>query len=209
MSGARHKVNQLEFVGSIVDGAAGNRTSASFRRKNSHRPVVSALALHADHWLDTRDQLCQTRLNCTFNDERHVLVGSGRFLCNFTHRLPSDENALAGKVVDYLAPLPLADGFMPAHGSTCAVNSRAEGIAFARSHAGQNKRRGAHAAANQYRLADMPKLGRQVRMGRAERACRTLSVNVKIHESAAESVLLHLAGIVRDVIEQLEFGSRE
>ena len=140
MSGARHKVNQLEFVGSLVDGAAGNRTSASFRRKNSHRPVVFCISPSRRLLADTRDQLCQTRLNCTFNDERHVLVGSGRFFCNFTHRLASDENAPAGEVVDYLAPLPLAGGFMPAHGSTCAVNSRAEGIAFARSYAGQNKR---------------------------------------------------------------------
>jgi hypothetical protein len=131
MSGARHKVNQLEFVGSLVDGAAGNRTSASFRRKNSHRPVVSALALHADHWLDTRDQLCQTRLNCTFNDE----------------------------------------------------------------------------ASRPCRLRALPLQFHS--SGRDERACRTLSVKVKIHESAAESVLLHLAGIVRDVIEQLEFGSWE
>jgi hypothetical protein len=37
MSGARHKVNQLEFVGSLADGAAGSRTLASLRRKNSHK----------------------------------------------------------------------------------------------------------------------------------------------------------------------------
>ena len=58
-------------------------------------------------------------------------------------------------------------------------------------------------------LADVLKLSRQLGMGRAESACRTFSVNVKVHGSAAKRVLLRLAGIVGDVVEQLEFGFRK
>ena len=91
MSGARHKVNQLEHLSAalLVSGDRHAKTGI----------FLFSLTLNADHRFDTGDQLCQTRLNGTFHDERHVLIRSGRFLCDFTHRLASDENAPAGELV--------------------------------------------------------------------------------------------------------------
>ena len=201
MSGARHKVNQLKYLSAalLISGS----------RRAKMRIFLFFLALDADHRLDAGDQLCQTRLNGTFHHERDVLIRAGCLLCDFTHRFAADENAPAEEFVDYQAPLPLTGGLMPAHGATGTVNSRAECIAFVGFDASENKRGGAHAAANQYRLTDVLKLSGQVRMGRAESSRGTFSVNVKVHEAAAQCVLLRLAGIMRDVVEQLEFGFRE
>ena len=71
MCGARHKVNQLAHFIRSGAGLGGAEKLASF---------FVFLTLNADQWLDAGDQLCQTRLDGTLDDERHVLVRSGRLL---------------------------------------------------------------------------------------------------------------------------------
>ncbi len=68
--------------------------------------------------------------------------------------------------------------------------------------AGQHPRSGAHAAADQHRLAGLCVFGRQFGMSRPEGACRALAMDEEPPRPSVDDMRFLLAGIVRDVIEQ-------
>ena len=73
--------------------------------------------------------------------------------------------------------------------------------------ADQDVGRGAHAAADQHRLAGRAQRARQVRMLRPERPRRALAMHVQLAQPAVDDVPLDLAGVVRHVVEQRELRS--
>ena len=83
-----------------------------------------------------------------------VLVGARRLLGDAAHRGAADEDASLGKIVDDLASAPLLERGMARQRPAGAVAGRRERLVFSRRLADQNVRAGAHAAADEHRLAD-------------------------------------------------------
>src|SRR5262249_59993466 len=110
-------------------------------------------SLHTDHRLEPRDLARKSRFIGRVNHCADILISARRLFGHAAHRGAANDDSAAGQVIDHLPAFPLLQRLMAAHRAARAVARRAEGtlLTFARS--GQDVRRRAHRATDQYRLA--------------------------------------------------------
>src|SRR6516162_1897797 len=149
---------------------------------------------------------------------RAVLVGTGRLFGDAPHRRALDDDAAPAKLVHHLAATPLLQRLMAAQASPSAVARRGKCTLRPQRRSDHDRRRCAHATADENRLACGGKDGRQVWMTRTESARGTLAMDEEAPAlavglqptglSRGNLVLFLLAGVVRDVEQhgKREFG---
>ena len=120
------------------------------------------------------------------HNRANILVGAGRFLGDAAGRGTADENALRGQIVLDLAPAPLLERGVARHGAAGAVAGRRKRLLLGGSLAHQNLRAGAHAAANQHRLADRAQRRRQALVAWAEGAGGALAMHEQLAPLAVD-----------------------
>ena len=91
---------------------------------------------------------------------------------------------------------------MPAHRATRAVTRRAERARLRFHGSGEHVRASAHRAADQHRLTRFAQRFGNFTIARAESPRRAFAVHIELARSAVDAVLLDLASVVRDIIEQ-------
>src|SRR5690606_15649156 len=138
-----------------------------------------------------------------------VLVGAGRLLRDAAKARCAHGDAARLELVDHLAAAPLARSRAPAHGAAGAVAGGAETARFAAVHAGQDPRARAHGTADQHRLSERPKRGRDLRVPGSEGPRGSLTVDEQGAPKTVDLVLLALAGVVGDVVDKLETRLRQ
>src|SRR6266536_3681323 len=143
------------------------------------------------------------RLGGGIDDRGHVLVSAGRLLGDAAQRWTADEDATRRKLVDHPASLPVPRRLGAAHAAAGAVTRGSERrLAAALTCSGKDVRRRPHAAADQHRLAGFGERARQFRVTGTECARRALAMNEESPPAAVDDMVLDLARVVRNIVEQ-------
>src|SRR6516225_273586 len=172
--------------------------SGSLVRPRAALPLPT-LALDADHGLERGNLARKAREMRRLDHSPAVLVGPGRFFGDAAHRRALDDNAARTQLVDHLSAMPLLQRLMPAQTPPGAMAGRGECSLGPYRRSDHNRRRGAHAAADEHGLPSGSEGIRQVRMVRAESAGGTLAMDEEAPARASDLVLFLLAGIVGHV----------
>jgi hypothetical protein len=108
-----------------------------------------------------------------------ILVGAGHLFRDAAGRWAANEDALRRQIVLDGAAAPLLERRMARYGAACSVARRRERLLLGGRRAGQDVGARPHAAADEHRLADGAKRGRQAFVAGAESSGRALAMNEK------------------------------
>jgi hypothetical protein len=94
----------------------------------NNQSLLTPSPFDADQGLDLRHLARKLRFIRGIDDRGHVLVRSRSFLRDAAGRGAADNNALAGQMINHLAPAPLFTRLITAHLAAGVMTGSAEGV---------------------------------------------------------------------------------
>src|ERR1700693_1373051 len=173
-------------------------------RRREARPRREGSALDAGYRTHADDPAGEAGGLRDRGDLVHVLVGARGLLGRAFGRMRLDDDSPLGELADQRLPMPAGLRLRAAHRASGAVAGGAEGARLRLARAGENEGAGPHGPADQDRLADCAVLLGQLRVAGPEGARGSLAVHEEEALDPAHLVLLGLAGVVRDVVEEAQ-----
>ena len=168
-----------------------------------------ALSFDTNHRLQTRYLARKTRGVRDVYDRTDILVGTGGFLGHTPQAGAADQNTPIGQVMEHRASVPPAFGGMPTHGTPCPMTGGAEGLILAPLRPGEDVGGGTHGAADKHWLSRRAEGLGNVGVTGPEGAGGALAVNEQAPAAAVDLMLLDLAGVVGDVVKELDPNPRK